>query len=98
MIFRRIKIRLKDIDTPEIFRPSCEKEKGHGEKAKLFVEDFLIKTAYPGQLIIKTVKDAGIYARYTAVVYRYMGGFDLRGQTALSDVLKEHGYEKKEIY
>ncbi len=97
-IFRKIKIRLKDIDTPEIFRPSCEKEKDHGEKAKTFVEDFLMKTKFPGQLIVKTVKDASIYTRYIAVVYRYMGGFDLRSQATLSDVLKEHGFEKKELY
>ena len=69
-ILRKIKIRLKDIDTPEIFRPSCEKEKQHGEKAKAFVEDFLTNTAYAGELIVKTVKDSGIYSRYSAVVYR----------------------------
>ena len=97
-IFRKIKIRLKDIDTPEIFRPSCEKEKKHGEDAKKFVEDFLLGTTYSGELIVKTVRDSGIYSRYSAVVYRYLGGFDLRSQATLSDVLKEHGFEKKELY
>lgn len=97
-IFRKIKVRLKDIDTPEIFRPSCDKEKKHGEKAKQFVEDFIEKNAYPGQMIIKTVRDTGIYGRYTAVVYRYTGGFDVRNQVTLSEALKEHGFEKKELY
>jgi micrococcal nuclease len=97
-IFRRIKIRLKDIDTPEIFRPSCEKEKAHGEKAKAFVEDFLMGTAYSGSLIIKTIKNSNTRTRYTAVVYRYLGGFDTRNQPTLTEALKEHGFEKKELY
>lgn len=97
-IFRRIKIRLKDIDTPEIFRPSCEKEKEHGQAAKDFVEEFLTGTKYPGELIVKTVRDVSIYGRYEAIVYRYLGGFDVRNQPTLTEALKEHGFEKKELY
>ena len=70
-ITRKIKVRLKDIDTPELYRPSCEAEKIHAQKAKKFLDDYLMGTAYAGELIIKTFRDPDIYDRYTAVVFRY---------------------------
>ena len=33
------RVRLLGVDTPETYRPSCDAERIHGERAKKFVED-----------------------------------------------------------
>lgn len=95
---RKIKLRLKDIDTPELYRPSCEAEKIHAQEAKKFLYDYLMGTAYSGELIIKTYRDPDIYDRYTAIIWRYLGDWDVRNNVDASTFLKEHGFEKKEMY
>ena len=78
-------IRLANIDTAEIFRPSNEAERAHGMEAKAFLEDlFLYK-----QILIKTSK-TGKYGRYIAeLIYLDQN---------VSELLVENGFEKKESY
>ena len=56
-----LKIRLADVDTPEIFRPKSEAERELGYKAKEFVENQILNK----EVILKTEKDkTGKYGRY----------------------------------
>lgn len=79
----RIRVRLNGIDTPEIFRPSCDAEATHGFGAVRFIEDnFLNKTG-----TLTTYKDrTGKYGRYLA-------DFD-----DLVHQLEDNGFEKMEEY
>lgn len=60
----KIRIRLKDIDTPETWRPKSEAEREHGEEATKFVKNLIENK----NVIIKTYKQ-GIYNRYIADVF-----------------------------
>lgn len=91
-IFVRQKFRLVAIDTPEIFRPSCDAEKQHGFEAKAFVEDLILNKS----VFIKTYKDkTGKYGRYICDV-SFKGEDD--NFKNLIMLLKENGFEKKESY
>lgn len=78
--------RLNNIDTPETWRPSCEAERIHGEKAKQFVKNLIEK-----KTIILESKKLEIYARYDADV-------TLSDGSDLSTVLRENGFQKLESY
>jgi len=91
-IKQEIRVRLKDIDTPEIYHPSCPEELAHGQAAKKFVEEKLLDK----EILLVTFKDkTGKYGRYLAdVVYvdeNYAAHF-------IIDELKKAGLEKKERY
>ena len=81
------KIRLLNIDTPEIYHPSCEKEREHGLEATNFVKEFLSNQ----EIIIKTHKDkTGKYGRILAEVFI--------DNTCLNDRLLIEGFQKRENY
>jgi micrococcal nuclease len=88
-IKHKIRVRLKNIDTPEIFHPSCLAEKEHGQKAKDFVSKYL---NYTGPLI--TYRDKkGKFGRYLAEWYpEGMSGLNISAQLIMN------GFEKKENY
>jgi len=82
-----LRVRLKDIDTPEK-NSKNEAEREHAKEATDFANDHLL-----GQnVVITTEKDKiGIYGRYTATV-TFDDGRDL------GSMLKEAGLEKKASY
>lgn len=100
-IYKVDMFRLADVDTPEL-RSKNEKERLHAQDAKKYVEMLLHEDCVhdggkeiwmtPRKLKIRTKKDKqGKYGRYLASVYIY-------GIGDLGNLLKTHGYEKKEDY
>jgi micrococcal nuclease len=80
-------IRVKDVDTPEIFRPSSDLEKQRGFEAKQLVEDHLLNKP----VLIKTYKDKTSFGRYVAeVLYIYEENL-----TSISATIIEKGLTKK---
>ena len=76
-----IRLRLKGIDTPEIYGPSSKEEYEEGMKAKNLVEKYILDR----WVLIKTYKDRkGKYGRYIGDVF-----FD---GMSLVDILKKYGY------
>jgi len=84
-IFTHQILRLKDIDTAEIFHPKSPKEREEGIKAKIFVEQFLKDK----KLLIKTHK-TGKYGRWLAEVFA-------DGENLNQKLLLE-GYQKNEEF
>jgi endonuclease YncB( thermonuclease family) len=80
------KLRLKDFDGPETWRPRNEAERIHGQAATDFVRAFIGDNEY---VTIKTEK-TGKYGRYIASVE--VNGNDLREE------LIAEGFEKREVY
>lgn len=91
-----MRIRLKDVDTPETWRPKTKAENSHGEKATKFVRKLLAESN--NKVIIRTYKaGASIYGRYTAdvILLNYLGvGLNY----SLAKVLKEYNLVKREDY
>ena len=78
------RVRLLEIDTPEIFKPKSIEEKALGLKAKEFVE----KTIPIGtSVVVKTEKDK------TDKYGRYLVNIKV-GDTTLSKMLLENGFVK----
>ena len=82
----KIRIRLNGIDTPEIYRPSCDAELEHGREAKLFVEQLILNEV----VTIKTYKMS--LNRYVADVKTVSAPYDLVLH------LKNNNFEKKDSY
>ena len=49
-ISHKIRIRLANVDTPEIYRPSCEAELEHGREASKFVKEH----CYGKEVVLET--------------------------------------------
>lgn len=84
-----MRVRMKDVDTPETWRPRNLEENVHGEQATAFV----LKTFEEAnnKITIRTYKaGASIYGRYEADVI-------VNGQD-LGELLVANGFEKKESY
>ena len=81
------RLRILDLDTPETWRPSCEKEYNHGLKAK----DKAIKLLEGKELYIQTGKDRGVYGRYLANI-------QLEDGNDYAQYMKDNGFEKLEKY
>ena len=91
MIYSKLTVRLKQIDTPEIYRPKTPEELVRGRKAKRFVEEKVLDKA----VILKTYKDkTGKYGRYLADILYTNGDSEV---FLLSDELKKAGLEKKHL-
>jgi micrococcal nuclease len=79
------KFRLKDIDTPEIYKANSQEERREGYRAREFVEKLIWKKV----VWIKSTK-TGKYGRYLAEVFLpYEGSIG-----ELSNILKESGFAK----
>lgn len=88
-IYTKIKVRLKQIDTPEIYRPKTPDELVRGRRAKHFVEEKVLNKA----IVLQTYKDkTGKYGRYLADIMYTDNDNTLH---LLSDELKEAGLEKR---
>jgi micrococcal nuclease len=82
----KIRLRIKNLDTPETYRPSCDAEKDHGKRATEYAKTLLENT----QFTIRTYK-LGKYGRYEADIF-----FDNGNDYA--EAMKSAGFEKKESY
>jgi endonuclease YncB( thermonuclease family) len=85
--------RVHGVDTPEIFRPSCDEERKHGLVAKQMVASKILnKSVY----IESIKKKAGIYNRWDAHVYFMEEGqfISLRDYIIENDLVKRDSYEK----
>ncbi len=91
---RKVRVRLKDFDTPEVYHASCPAEREHGKQAKQFVAELILGK----KVLIKTHKDSkgrerrGSFRRWLADVYLYPD------MVSLADKLRENGFAKKEVY
>lgn len=86
-----IRVRLRGIDTPEIYHPRSPEEKLHGQQAAAFVQNrFLGKTG-----TLRTYKDKkGKYGRYLADFEITQDDITL----SLCDELLENDFSKKASY
>jgi len=69
----RLPLRIRDLDTPEIYRPKSEEEKIAGMKARDVAVELLIPYDADGNpldqvVLITTYPDAGIYGRWSASI------------------------------
>jgi len=89
--YRKIKIRIKGIDTAEIYSPSCEAELQHGREAKQFVKDEINNK----NITFISYKDkTGKYGRYLGDISYIKNGESF----LLTEELLKRGFQKKEIY
>lgn len=63
-VFVKKKFRLYNLDTPEIFHPSCDAEKKHGLEAKKFAEELLLNK----KVVMTTGKSTGKFGRWLAKI------------------------------
>jgi len=85
-VFKKHRFRLKDVDTPETWRPKTEAENEHGLKATAYVIGLIENQS----VILSSVKSA-VYSRYEAYV-------TLKDGSDLGTLLIEHGFEKLDHY
>lgn len=79
-------VRLRSLDTPEIFRPSSEEERIRGQGAKARVEDLLL--GKPAML--RPFKDSTTFGRFVADVL-YWDGAEWKD---LAETLDRDGWRK----
>lgn len=85
----KLRVRLAEVDTPEIFRPKSEAERALGLKATKFVEDQILNKS----VILKTIKDKkGKYGRYIGYIFQ-----DLEDEKSLNSLLIEKKLTKEDI-
>jgi micrococcal nuclease len=85
----KLRVRLADVDTPEIFRPKSEAERSLGLKATKFVENQVLNK----QVILKTIKDKkGKYGRYIGYIYQ-----NLESDKSLNELLVENKLTKSDV-
>jgi micrococcal nuclease len=88
-IVTKQRVRLLGVDTPETYRPSCEAERAHGEKAKEFVQGECLGK----KCKIVTDRDRkGKYGRYLGVVY------PPGSSVSINDLIAQNGLAKLESY
>lgn len=80
------RLRLKDVDTPETWRPKTTAEAEHGSKATSFVKELIEGKS----VTLKSVK-AAVYSRYEAYI-------TLPDGRDLGTLLIENGFEKLSEY
>lgn len=82
------RVRLKGVDAPETFRPSCESEREHGKAAKQFVADRCL------DMRCKLVTDHGKCKYGRTIADLYPPGSEM----SLAELLRLHGLQKKDDY
>ena len=90
--FRKERVRIYGINTPEIFGVKKETEEyAKGMEAKEFVEEF-VKDA---DLLVQTIKDkTGKYGRYLARIFKFEGD----DMVKMSDGLLKQGLAEEKSY
>ena len=87
-----IRIRLKDFDTPETFKPRNDLELKHGMQAKNAAKRLLP----PGTKVVICSAKMAIYGRFEADVY-YCDAKSGK-QLSMKDTLQSRGYAKRAEY
>ena len=92
-ITHQIRVRLKDLDTAEIYRPENAAELKHGQEARDFIRGLVEKNP---DVVIRTYKEkASTFERFVADVMIH----DERGELKdLRQLLQERGFAKLESY
>jgi endonuclease YncB( thermonuclease family) len=80
------RLRIRDLDTPETYRPSCLKEKWHGNEAK-----FRAKQLLENKTITILTYKTGKYGRYIADII-------LPDNKDYATLMKEESYQKRNDY
>lgn len=80
------RLRLKDVDTPETWRPKTSAEAEHGARATEFVKEQM-----EGKQVVLTSVKAAVYSRYEAYI-------TLPDGSDLGTLLIENGFEKLPKY
>lgn len=85
----KLRVRLANVDTPEIFRPKSEAERTLGLKATEFVENQILNKF----VILKTKKDKrGKYGRYIGYIYS-----SIEESKSLNELLVEKKLTKEDV-
>lgn len=86
-----VRIRLKDFDTPETFKPRNDAELKHGTQAKNAAKRLLT----PGTKVVVCSAKMSIYGRFEADIYY----IDKSGkQCSVRDYMTSRGYAKRAEY
>ena len=92
-IKHRIRVRLKAINTAEIYRPVNDFELEHARAAKAFVEDIVSKN---DDVVIQTYKERGSsFGRFVADIYVHVEEGKV---TSLKELLENANMAKLESY
>lgn len=92
-ITHKIRVRLKDVDTPELYRPCNDNELQHARAAKEFVEGLISDNNY---VEIETYKERGSsFGRFVADVNVCN---PVGGMSSLKKLLIDRGMVKLESY
>lgn len=83
----KARFRIKNLDTPETWRPKSESERDHGESATMFATELLLDK----QVIISTEPVVGIYGRYSASIV-------LPDGSDFATVMANAGFQKRSDY
>lgn len=87
-IYKKAVLKIYDIETADIFNPSCEAELKHGLETKKFIEEIALNK----EVLIKISKEEDYIADVVLDV-------DRKGlPITLTNVLKENGFEKRLEY
>jgi endonuclease YncB( thermonuclease family) len=92
-------VRLRGLDTAEIFHPSNLAERTHGLAAKARAEELILQKP----VLIRSFKDTETFGRYVAdVYYLWPNPMPTVGQgyaeVSLATTLREEGFAKKAVY
>lgn len=88
----KIVIRLRNIDTPEIYRPRNDAELKHGQRARDFCKA-LFEEAY--SVDMRSFK-SGIYGRWNADLFVEVNEGDK--MLSLAEILSSNGFDKRDSY
>ena len=91
-VWKKAKLRINDLDTPEIYRPSCEAEKVHGMEAKAYAQELLMCEGV--ELVFHTSKNPKIYGRYSATI-KIIG---MNEMVDFAEKMIAEGYQKRDDY
>jgi hypothetical protein len=81
------RIRIKNYDAPELFRPSCEAEKTHAIEAFNKAKEILVE----GSIVTIITYKEGVYNRWTADIVA-------NNDRSYADYMKELGFSKLDKY
>ena len=87
------RFRLAGYDAPETWRPKSEAERKAGKRVKQFLEEQI--EVHKENLRMTTTKDAGIYGRYTGVLYDPTKSESIN--TSVFDYIIENKLEKDKL-
>ena len=83
----KARFRIKELDTPETWRPKSDAERAHGKAATAFATELLLDK----NVILKTEPVVGIYGRYMASIV-------LSDGNDFAEVMISAGLQKRDNY